>query len=509
MIGHLVPGNLPSAGLSSILFAPCNLRVPWSRSLESSLFSALASVNEMSWPTWEMWQRVLLLQDYNTRVVTLGSLLLGITAGCVGVFVLLRRRSLVGDVVGHASLPGIAVAFLVMEMITPGEGRSLPALLLGATVAGMAGVLATSAILRWTRVKEDAALAIVLSVFFGAGMVLFTIIQNLPTGHAAGLSKFIFGTAASMIASDVQLIGAAALVVFVICTLLFKEFGLLCFDEGFARSQGWPATFLDLLLMALVVAVAEIGAQSVGLILVVALMIIPASAARFWTEELKRMTVIAATIGGLSAVIGVLVSALMPKLAAGATIVLVGGVCFAISMLWGTRRGVMWRVLAMRRLRQRVGKHDLMRTFYEVLETRQATSDAPRELPKLGEPVSEPELLEMRAWSHARVRQVLRSARRQDLVVEDSDGNYRLTERGKAEAHRAARNHRMWELYLIQYADIAPSQVDRDADRIEHILAPETVYELERLLAEAHPNMSVPPSPHELARLEREANLRA
>lgn len=456
----------------------------------------LAQADEpLQLPSWSTWKRVLLLRDYNTRVVTLGTVLLGVTSGCVGVFVLLRKRSLVGDVVGHASLPGIAIAFIVMEAISPGEGRSLPALLFGATVAGMTGVLAMTVILRYTRVKEDAALAIVLSVFFGFGMVLFTIIQNMPAGHSAGLSKFIFGTAASMIASDVWLIAQAAVVVLVCCSLLFKEFGLLCFDESFASAQGWPTGLLDLVLMGLVVAVAEIGAQSVGLILVVALMIIPASAARFWTDDLKRMAIAASVFGGASAYIGVLVSALMPKLAAGATIVIVGGMFFAASMMFGATRGVVWRLLARRRLRYRVGRHDLMRTFYELLERDESSGEI---VGGKGRFVTVGELLSMRAWSNRRLQRVLRQAERDGLVVSDLAHGYRLTKLGLAESHRAARNHRMWELYLIQYADIAPSHVDRDADQIEHILAPEIVFELELLMEQTHPNLYVPPSPHDI-----------
>ena len=259
------------------------------------------SDNRLRWPGWEKISDTLLLRQYNTRIVLLGAILLGIGAGTVGTFMLLRKRSLVGDVVSHASLPGIAIAFLAMELAYPGNGRSLPALLLGALLAGLLGVLCTIGIRRFSRIKEDTALAIVLSVFFGVGIALFTIIQKLPTGQVAGLQQFIYGQTASMTSADVSLIALAALLVIAVSTALFKEFGLLCFDEEFGRSHGWPTLWLDLALMALVVCIAITGLQSVGLLLVVALLIIPPAAARFWTDRLGSMTIIAAVLGGLSA----------------------------------------------------------------------------------------------------------------------------------------------------------------------------------------------------------------
>ena len=448
------------------------------------------------WPSGEQCLRVVTMRDYNTRIVMLGTLILGISAGVVGVFVLLHRRSLVGDVVGHASLPGIAVAFIVMEMITPNQGKSLAGLLTGATIAGLAGVVCMTAILRYTRIKEDAALALVLAVFFGMGIVLFTIIQDLPTGSSAGLNHFIFGTAASMVAADVQLIAKAAVIVLLVSILFFKELTLLCFDKNYAISQAWPTVGLDLLLLVLVVGIVEIGAQSVGLILVVALMIIPAAAARFWTDRLLHMILAAALFGGLSAYFGILMSALMPRLAAGAIIVLTGGVLFFISMFFGTRRGVLWRILMQQRLRRRVARHDLLRAFGELSEQTVASQNG-TESTTTPPWISLDALLTMRSWTAPRLHHLLKTAWREQLIEKDNNGRLRLTEYGEQLALRATRNHRLWELYLINYADIAPSHVDRDADTIEHILDAELIAELEVELGERFPHMIMPKSPHE------------
>lgn len=460
---------------------------------------------------WAQFARVLTLRDYNTRIPLLGTTLLGVCAGVVGVFMLLRRRSLVGDVVGHSSLPGVALAFLVLEARAPGSGRSLTGLLTGAFLSGMLGVACVTAIRTWTRIKDDAAQAIVLSLFFGLGISLFTVIQSIPGGNAAGLNQFIFGKAASLLAEDVKLIGIATAVTLVLCFALFKEFSLLCFDEDFARAQGWPATPLDLLLMALVAVVTVIGLQSVGLLLVVALLIIPPAAARFWTNRLGTLVLLAGLLGGLTSAVGVACSALLSRLAAGPTIVLSGSLAFLISLLLGTHGGVLHRLWRALQLKRRVGRLDLLRATYEILEARteafeaqHGTATGPASVTDSAVPsldwttalVTREELREARSWSPHELETILKRVAREDLIQTSPRGIH-LTTDGILESQRIVRNHRLWEMYLMTYADIAPSHVDRDADQIEHVLDPELIDELERLLGEREA-AAVPPSPHAL-----------
>ena len=203
--------------------------------------------------------RVLTLQDYNTRVVLLGTMLLGVTSGIVGTFMLLRRQALIGDVVSHSALPGVAIAFLIGEAFSPGSGRSLHWLLAGAASTGLLAVVCVGIIRRYSVVKPDAALATVLGVFFGFGAVLFKTVQELPTGNQAGLQQFILGSASTMIAADVALIAKATAVVLVLSLLLFKELAILIFDEDFAAAQGWPVGLLYLGLTGLVVGITVIG----------------------------------------------------------------------------------------------------------------------------------------------------------------------------------------------------------------------------------------------------------
>lgn len=437
--------------------------------------------------------RVLTLQDYNTRIVLCGTVLFGICGGVVGAFMLLRKKSLVGDVGSHAALPGVGMAYLILETVAPGSGKSPVWLLAGAAAGSACGLCCAGLIQRVRLIKEDAALGIVLSVFFGLGVVLFSIVQDLPTGSAAGLSEFVFGKAAALTAADVSSIAVASVIVLVVCGMLFKEFSLLCFDESYAAALGWPTRRLDLLLTSLVVAVTVIGMPSVGLLLVVAQLVIPPTAARFWTDRHASLMVVSAVLGGLSSAAGIVVSALIPRLAAGAVIVLSGALIFLISLSLGRRRGMVWRWLRERQSRRRIGQLDLLRACFEVLEE---IGDLSPDSDLTVIPFTYEQLLKARSWSATRLKRVVAAAVRDGSIRQDAGGQFRLTAEGTRLARRAARNHRLWELYLIHFAHTAPSRVDREADEIEHVLEPELIDQLEDLLEQDRMRPQVPLSPH-------------
>ncbi len=446
-----------------------------------------------AWPTSAEFRRVVTLQDYNVRIVVLGTTLLGCAAGMVGSFTLLRKRALMGDALSHSTLPGIALAFILATHWGLGA-KSMFVLLIGATASGLVGVAAILAIGRLTRLKEDTALGAVLSVFFGGGVALLGVIQQMKTGHAAGLESFIYGKTASMARADTQLIAAAASVCIVACLLLFKELKLLCFDDDFAGSRGYPVTRLDMTLMALVVMVTIVGLQAVGLILMIALLIIPAASARFWTERLGRMFLISGGIGAASGLLGAETSALFSKLPSGAMIVLVCTALFVVSMAFGSARGLSVRIRKRMQLNRSVDRQHLLRALFELQEESSHTAGA-RHATDQHESFGVEDLLDMRSWSKRRLFRTIRRARADGMVDWDRD-RVRLTRRGAIEAARLTRQHRLWELYLMSYAEIAPSRVDRDADAIEHVLEPEIIAELESLLERKH--ASIPESPHPL-----------
>jgi manganese/zinc/iron transport system permease protein len=455
----------------------------------------------LSWPSGEELFRVLTFQDYNTRVVIIGTTLLGLAAGLVGTFLLLRKRALLSDTLSHASLPGIALTFIVLTALG-GEGKNLLALVSGAALFCILGTAAVILIQRYSRLKDDAALGIVLSVFFGLGIALMGIATRMGSGNAAGLSSFIYGKTASMLFADALLIAVVALLAAVCALLFFKEFSLLCFDADYAASQGWPVTRLDFLMMTLVVVVTVIGLQAVGLILVVALLIIPPAAARFWTYNLKNMLWISSFFGALSGLLGAGISALMANLPAGAVIVLTASFFFVFSLVCGTARGLARQGLERLRLSRRIRHENLLREIYEMLEVcDQRPAGAELGCAQLRVPFDA--LLRRRSWTPGQLRHTLRRAVHAGLMV--TDGNtWEMTAQGVEEAGRIVRKHRLWETYLIEHADVAPGQVDWGADAIEHVLDASLVAELEKLLPAAAPPQ-MPASPHRIAPVEGEA----
>ena len=406
---------------------------------------------------------------FNTNTVIAGTTMLGLAAGVVGVFALLRKRSLMADALSHATLPGICLAFIAATKLGM-EGKSLPVLLLGATLTGVLGVLCIQAIVRYTRLHQDAAIGIVLSVFFGAGVVLLSYIQNDQASSAAGLNTFIYGQAAAMSARDTALMAGVALASVVVAALFLKEFSLVCFNDSFARVDGWPVSLIDLVMMALVVVVTVVGLQAVGLILVVAMLIIPPVSARFWTDRLWLLVLLAGVLGALSGYAGSVVSSLLPRKPAGSVIVLTSGAVFLISMLAAPKRGVLASALRRVRLQLQIASEHLLEAAYE--------SDGK------GLPRSEIQnLAELRAWPGWFAPILIWVLTRRGYLGRASADEYAVTTKGIARGARVSRNHKLWEQYLVSYADVAPSHVDWSVDQVEHVLTPELVAELEVLLS--------------------------
>ena len=422
--------------------------------------------------------------------------MLGMAAGIVGSFTLLRRRALMGDALSHATLPGIGLAFLFGQMLGL-NGKSLLVLLVGAAISGILGMVAILTIRNLTRIKEDAALGIVLSVFFGGGVAILGVAQR-ATGNSTGLESFIYGKTASIVANDAWLIGTTGLVAIAILGLVFKELKLLCFDQGFAAARGFPTLMLDCVLMGTVVLVTIVGLQAVGLVLMIALLVIPAAAARFWTIHMRRMVWIAGCIGAVSCAIGAGLSGIFPNLPSGAMIVLTAAFMFVVSMMLGTARGVIIRGLRRRQLNRRIDRQHVLRGIYELIESQEDSHIAETIAAKF--PVAVVDLLAKRSWSMRRLEQELLACEREGwLIRRRSDHSVILTDVGVREAERLTHEHRLWELYLIHYADVAPGQVDRDADTIEHVLDPSMIEQLEGLLHRSRVQAGVVASPHEVA----------
>jgi manganese/zinc/iron transport system permease protein len=409
--------------------------------------------------------------SYNTVVVLLGTTLLGANAGLIGTFTVLRGRALLGDVLAHASLPGLPLALLLLGR------RSFSTMLVSAFVLGLAGVLLLTILRRFTRNKDDAAMGIIRSVLFGLGIVLISIVQSwVVEGGKAGLDSYILGKTAGMLAEDVRLIALVSLVSLATIVLLYKEFQLASFDSGFARVQGWPALLLDNLQMGLVAVTTVVALPAVGAVLVTALLILPGAAMRFWTERLRTLLLGSAVLGALIGAVGSSASAGYSLLPAGPIIVLVGVAMFVVSLFFAPRRGLIARRIAHENFRRARRRRRLLATLYELDE-------------REGRDGSEPDwhpadrIAARHAWTPRELSRVVTEAELKDLIRRrDHEGAgqlCRLTSAGTEHAAAIVRGFRLRDALLDEYPDQAMLVADWEPRDFDEHLPPELLASLE------------------------------
>ncbi|MEH7237598.1 metal ABC transporter permease [Bacillus sp. JJ1562] len=289
---------------------------------------------------------MLLLQSSNFQWVLFSTLLLGIASGLVGCLAYWKKQSLISDALSHAALPGVVIAFMLFQM------KDLFVLIFGAGISALLGALLIILIKSTTRITEDTAMGMILSVFFGGGIVLLTLVNRTAQGNQAGLDTFIFGQAASMISSDVILMSILAIVVIMIIIVGFKEWKLFLFDPHFAKGLNLSIKGLNLIYLLLLVMTIVIGIQAVGVILMSALIIIPPVSARYWTHSFKTMMWLSGIFGGVAGAIGTTISTLGTSLPTGPFIVITSGTIFLISLFFGRKKGMVVEYI-MRRNKQK------------------------------------------------------------------------------------------------------------------------------------------------------------
>lgn len=302
----------------------------------------------------------LIFTDYTLQIVALGSALLGIISGVLGSFAVIRKESLLGDAVSHAALPGIALAFLITGT------KNTEILLLGALVAGLLATFLIIGISKYSRIKFDSALALILSVFFGGGLVLLTYIQKIPNANQAGLENFIFGQASTILLRDVKTIAFLGAILLLLVVAFWKEFKLVSFDVDYAESLGFDTKKITWLLFAMIVTSIIIGLQTVGVILMSAMLTAPAVAARQWTDKLHVMVVLSAFFGAISGIGGAIVSAVVSKLPTGPMIVIIISIIVIISLVLAPNRGMLWRYGRDRKNQKLINEDQLLVNLYHL-----------------------------------------------------------------------------------------------------------------------------------------------
>lgn len=302
----------------------------------------------------------LLLTDYTFRIVALGSALIGIISGVLGSFAVVRKESLLGDAISHCALPGLALAFLFTGT------KNTEILLLGALASGLLATFLINIITKYSKIKFDSALAFMLSVFFGGGLVLLTHIQKKPNANQAGLEHFIFGQASTMLLRDVKVIAAIGVVLLLLVLVFWKEFKIVSFDIEFAESLGFHTKKIVALLFGIIVASIILGLQTVGVVLMSAMLTGPAVAARQWTDKFYVMVALSALFGAVAGVGGTAVSSVVSKLPTGPMIVIIISVIVLVSLILAPNRGLVWRYMRNRRSQRKISEDQLLVNLYRL-----------------------------------------------------------------------------------------------------------------------------------------------
>ncbi|GAA4823447.1 metal ABC transporter permease [Algivirga pacifica] len=406
-----------------------------------------------------------LLRDPNVRWVVIAILLICSSTAIVGSFAFLRKRALIGDAVSHAILPGICLAF----MLTGGKHPFW--LMAGAILIGLLSMKIIDFITVNSRIKPDTALALVMSVFYGLGVLLLTRIQSSGNAAQAGLDKFLFGKAAAMMQEDVITYSLFSIFLLLVITILFKSFVVTIFDRQHAALIGLPVNKLEGVMAILTVIAIAIGIQAVGVVLMSALLITPAAAARYWTNNLKIMLLLAALFAMVSGVSGAFVSYAMPKMPTGPWIVMFLTLITGISVLIGSKKGYWVTRKGKQQINQKIIQENVLKALYQLGEVRNNFED----------PFLKSELRKKRKYGRLRQRNALKQLEKEACIKIEGEYIY-LTRKGLDEGQRITRLHRLWEVYLTKYLKLPADHVHEDAEAMEHLITPELEIELEKVL---------------------------
>jgi manganese/zinc/iron transport system permease protein len=406
------------------------------------------------------------LDALGTAVVA--SVALGVVSGLLGTFVVLRRESLFGDTLSHAVFPGIVTGFFVsawLEASGFGTGAKNPLVILGcALVAGLLGALVVHLLQHSTRLKMDASLGIVLSVFFALGIGLYSI------GQPAGVQGFFYGQVAAIDGRDLQLMLAATALVAVAVFVFRRPLLVVSFDREFAHNLGYRVQLLSLLFSGLLAMTVVVAMQAVGVILVSAMLITPAATGHLLTDRFPRMMTLAVCFAIVAGVGGCLISYQGSGLPTGPVIALSAATLFALTYLFAPRHGVVARVVHDVRQRAKIGRENALKDLYRLLER--------AGFPEGGVPLDD--LAAERRLDAAGLERELRILERAGLLIlRNGAGSLLLTGEGRREGARVVRNHRLWELYLTNEAAYQADHVHDDAEIVEHLLGEDETRRLE------------------------------
>ncbi|MCG8577692.1 MAG: metal ABC transporter permease [Flavobacteriales bacterium] len=404
-------------------------------------------------------------KDPNVIYVVLGMVFINSSSVLIGTFAYLRKRSLIGDAVAHSLLPGLCLGYILA-----GE-KDITYLFLGAFVTGWLSTYLVDYIVNKTKVKQDAAIGIVLSGFFFFFVVLLTYIQKNAAGNQGGLDHFLFGQAAAINKQEVMLFAIVCIAILLSIMIFYRWLISVSFNMDFAASMGLPVKAIEFLITSLTVLAIATGIQALGVILTAALVITPAAAARFWTHNLRWMLVLAVSISVISGIGGAYVSYIKSGMPTGPWVVLFLSLITLMSFSFSTRKGILASYLKARKNKAKILHENILKAIYQHHEQLEAEGE-------LDYSLMSSEILKIRLFDTTELLKGLRNLKRKGFIREDNK-MFSLTAEGKKESRRIVRLHRLWEQYLLKRTTIDTDHVHAGAEVIEHILSPEIERELE------------------------------
>lgn len=414
-------------------------------------------------------------QDPNVVFVVMGISFLSVSAAMVGTFTFLDKKALIGDAISHAVLPGVCLAFMLVGTKNPYW------IVAGAFGTGALATYTISWISKQTKLKEDTIIASILSVFFGFGIVLMTKLQQTGNAALSGLDHFLFGNAISIVGEDIVVYGTLALLTILAILLFYKEFQLLIFNKDFAKAIGLPVRRLEFLFNSLMVLAVVTGIQAIGVVLMAALLITPAAAAKFWTNRLSKMLAISVLIALFSGVSGAYISFVLPNMPTGPWVVVVLSALAFFSFFFSPAKGLAARWYSKRTYQRKTHEDHILKVLYHASENQLA--GLPTHAIRQNFPQKD-------TLTKSSIDALVRKG-----YISINQDNVHLTNRGSIEARRIIRLHRLWELYLTEHVNIAPDHVHDIAGKIEHILTPEIEAKLDAKLnyPDKDPHQSIIP----------------
>lgn len=425
---------------------------------------------------------ILYFTDAVLRAPTIGCMLMCLAAALVGVIVFLKKQSLLGESLSHAAYPGVIIGVIAAGLLTlTEEQETLLAILImtGAFLSAMAGLWAITFLERRLRVRSDSALCFVLSAFFGIGLTLASEVQFSYSSLYRQIQVYLYGQAATMTDIHIIIYGVLSLAVLFVVIFFYKEIQVIAFDRDYAKSLGINTKAVDVIIFILIVLAVIIGIRSVGVVLMSAMLIAPAVAARQFTNRLSVMFVLAGIFGLLSGFFGNYFSVELTHLLAlkyptsrlnlptGPMIVIIASCICILALLFAPNRGLIVRLARIVLFRYQCICENLLKAIWRY--------DA-------DDGVAFENIVKYQSASAIYLRFILWRLAHQGWVEHVSSDKYRLTHEGRAWASRIVRLHRLWEVYLVDYLGVGSERVHRNAEEMEHIITPELEQELTILL---------------------------